>query len=248
MVLGPLRFTNANGGTADFVYPGPAIDMQSPASARAVDGTTYLIYSQSLDMSQWEIATGAYTASSKTFARTTVTANSLGTTAKINFGNPPQVVVYDPITIPAPTVEIPSGSAMLFQQTAAPTGWTKVVTYNDCGLRVVNGTAGSGGANAFSTVMAQTVVGSHTLSVSEIPSHGHSVSDTHTHGYSEPTFPGGGSPFASGGGISISSSSLSTSGTNSGAISVLANGGGSAHNHSIVMNMTYVDIIIATKN
>jgi hypothetical protein len=36
-------------------------------------------------MSQWEIGTGAYTASTKTFARTTINANSLGTTAKINF-------------------------------------------------------------------------------------------------------------------------------------------------------------------
>lgn len=93
MTIGPLRFTNALGGTADWIYPGPTIDMQSPASAGAVDGTIYLIYAQSFDMAQWEIATGAYTASSGTFARTTVLANSLGTTAKINFGTPPQVFV-----------------------------------------------------------------------------------------------------------------------------------------------------------
>ena len=95
MVLGLLRFTNALGGTANFIYPGPTTDMQSPASAGAVDGTAYLYYAQSFDMSQWEIGTGAYTASSSTFARTTISANSLGTTAKINFGTPPQVVVFD---------------------------------------------------------------------------------------------------------------------------------------------------------
>jgi hypothetical protein len=95
MTLGPLRFTNAVGGTSDWVYPGPAIDLQSPASAQAVDGATYLIYAESFDRSQWEIATGAYTASSGTFARTTIIANSLGTTAKISFGNPPQIAVYD---------------------------------------------------------------------------------------------------------------------------------------------------------
>lgn len=93
MPLGPLRFTNASGGTSDWISSGVTIDMQSPASAGAVDGVTYLIYAQSFDMSQWEIATGAYTASSKKFARTTILANSLGTTAKINFGNPPQVFV-----------------------------------------------------------------------------------------------------------------------------------------------------------
>ena len=95
MTLGPLRFTNAAGGTADWVYPGPAIDLQSPASAQAVNADTYLICAESLDRSQWEIATGAYTLSSGTFARTTIIANSLGTTAKISFTNPPQVSVYD---------------------------------------------------------------------------------------------------------------------------------------------------------
>lgn len=93
MPLGPLRFTNASGGTSDWISSGGGFDMQSPASAGAIDGVTYLIYAQSFDMSQWEIATGAYTASSKKFARTTILANSLGTTAKINFGNPPQVFV-----------------------------------------------------------------------------------------------------------------------------------------------------------
>lgn len=95
MPLGLLRFTNALGGTANFIYPGPTIDMQSPASAGAVNGTTYLYYAQSLDMMEWEIGNGAYTSSSGTFARTTITANSLGTTAKINFTNPPQVIVLD---------------------------------------------------------------------------------------------------------------------------------------------------------
>ena len=95
MSIGPLRFTNASSGSSDFVYPGPTIDMQSPASAGAVNGNTYLIYSQTLNMNQWEIATGAYTASSGTFARTTILANSLGTTAKISFSTPPQVFVID---------------------------------------------------------------------------------------------------------------------------------------------------------
>jgi hypothetical protein len=33
---------------------------------------------------------------------------------------------------------------MLFRQTAAPTGWTKVTTYNDYALRIVSGAASTG--------------------------------------------------------------------------------------------------------
>lgn len=90
----------------------------------------------------------------------------------------------------------PSGTLMLFQQTAAPTGWTKQTTHNDKALRVVSGTVSSGGSSAFSTAMATPTVtgtvgisgapavgnlsvsvsgniGSTTLSTSQIPSHKH---------------------------------------------------------------------------
>lgn len=46
----------------------------------------------------------------------------------------------------------PSGTLMLFQQTAAPTGWTKQTTHNNKALRVVSGAAGSGGSTAFTSV------------------------------------------------------------------------------------------------
>ena len=36
---------------------------------------------------------------------------------------------------------IPSGTKMLFQQTSAPTGWTKITTHNDKAIRVAPGTA-----------------------------------------------------------------------------------------------------------
>lgn len=49
-------------------------------------------------------------------------------------------------------IDIPSGSTCVFVQTSAPTGWTKLTTHNDKSLRVVNGTAGSGGTVAFSSV------------------------------------------------------------------------------------------------
>jgi len=39
-----------------------------------------------------------------------------------------------------------SGTALVFAQTSAPTGWTKSTTHNDKALRVVSGTASSGGS------------------------------------------------------------------------------------------------------
>lgn len=119
MTLGPLRFTNALGGTANWIYPGPTIDLQSPASAQAANGAKYLIYAEATDRSQWEIATGAYTSSSGTFARTTVLFNSLGTTAKINFVNPPQVYVFD-ILPGLPANNTWTGSNVFNSNTGAP--------------------------------------------------------------------------------------------------------------------------------
>lgn len=59
-----------------------------------------------------------------------------------------------------------SGTKMLFQQSTAPTGWTKDTTnYNDHAIRVVTGTAGSGGTNALSTLDA-TASGTVSTSVS----------------------------------------------------------------------------------
>ena len=53
------------------------------------------------------------------------------------------------------------GTRMLFQQTAAPTGWTKDTTHNDKALRIVSGTASSGGTLSFSTVFGKTVTDGH---------------------------------------------------------------------------------------
>lgn len=56
------------------------------------------------------------------------------------------------VVIRAPDLPFPSGTRMLFQQTAAPTGWTKETsTYNDRALRVVTGAVSSGGSNPLST-------------------------------------------------------------------------------------------------
>ena len=58
----------------------------------------------------------------------------------------------------------PAGTSMLFQQTAAPTGWTKQSTHDDKALRIVTGTVGTGGSSAFSTALATPSVAGGTVS------------------------------------------------------------------------------------
>lgn len=59
---------------------------------------------------------------------------------------------------------IATGTLMTFQQTTAPSGWTKQTTHNNKALRVVSGTASSGGNQTFTAAFAaaRSVTGSNT--------------------------------------------------------------------------------------
>jgi len=54
--------------------------------------------------------------------------------------------------------EFATGTTLLFQQTTAPNGWTKQTTHNDKALRVVSGTASTGGSVGFTTAFASQAV------------------------------------------------------------------------------------------
>ena len=130
----------------------------------------------------------------------------------------------------------PSGTVMLFVQTTAPTGWTKSTTHDNKALRVVSGTASSGGSVAFTTAFSSGNTGAFTLSTNEIPSHRHTISV------------GGtvlGSQY-----LNVSSYNIADNGPLSGAAtnSVGLTGGGGSHTHSLSLAVQYVDVIIATKN
>ena len=88
-----------------------------------------------------------------------------------------------------------SGTKMVFNQTAAPTGWTKVTgSGNDHALRVVTGTVGTGGSVDFTTAFASQSIAAHTLSADSCTLAAHTISvsghtlatsemPSHTHSY-----------------------------------------------------------------
>jgi hypothetical protein len=125
----------------------------------------------------------------------------------------------------------PTGTRMSFNQTAAPTGWTKDTTaaINDSILRLVTGTVSSGGSTAFSTWNSSGTTGGYTLSIADIPSHNHTFS----------------SPFNTTG---KSGSGIVTGGASDNPVTINNTGGGGAHSHSLSNNLKYYDFIIATKN
>jgi hypothetical protein len=146
-----------------------------------------------------------------------------------------------------------AGTVMLFAQTSAPTGWTKNTTTGDnSALRVVTGTASTGGSVAFTTAFTSQTptitvsaisgsAGATTLTTPQIPSH------THPHNYAPRGFSGGGAGdnwVRNGGGPYV------TGGT----------GGDGSHTHpfsfssgtatssAINLAVQYIDVIRASKD
>lgn len=155
-----------------------------------------------------------------------------------------------------------AGTTMLFVQTAAPTGWTKSTAHNDKSLRVVSGTAGSGGTSAFSSVFGSRTpggsvsvsgsVGSTTLDSSQIPSHNHLGGSWQIYDAASPNY---GSYSAS-----ITNPLGRWVGTNTAYLAYTSStGSGGSHNHSFSGSgsftgsamdfaVQYVDTIIAAKD
>lgn len=257
-----VLFTPVSSGTVDFVVSAEVAGYMTPALAGAPTGV-YKYRAESTDLTQWEIGEGTYTSGTTTLTRDTVLYNSSGSgTAvgqsgagtKINFTVAPSIgfvqAVEDTLGIDQTnsftttqksqarlniSADFETGTVALFYQAAAPTGWTKLVTQDDKALRVVSGSGGvAGGTNAFSTVMAQTVVGSSTLSTAQLAAHAHTPSGGLTNWYGAAAG-GGGAALVGGSGASTSTSTSNT-------------GSGSSHNHTITMSVQYIDLILASKD
>jgi hypothetical protein len=147
-----------------------------------------------------------------------------------------------------PEAQFPSGTRMTFNQTAAPTAWTKDTSVDNAGFRLVSGSVGSGGTvdftTAFSSSTAVTVssisgsAGDTTLSTPQIPSHNHAIFGKGGPGGTEGVFTRQSPP------------DLPNAPTSS-------TGGGGSHNHPFIFSsgagtvnlaVKYVDLIIAQKN
>ena len=151
-------------------------------------------------------------------------------------------------SVAPPSAEFSSGTRMTFNQTAAPTGWTKDTSTDNAGFRLVSGAASTGGSvdftTAFSASRAITVTsvsgsaGATTLSTPQIPSHTHTLPDGGNFGEGATVFPTG-------------------TGPQSNFRATTATGGGGSHDHpfsfssgagTVNLAIKYVDLIIAQKN
>jgi hypothetical protein len=156
----------------------------------------------------------------------------------------------DPDVWTSPTTGIldaPTGTRMLFQQTSAPTGWTKITdaAYNNVAIRLVTGTVSSGGDIDFTSAFSATLASEgHALTVNEIPLHGHPARFT----------PGGGSKTNDTGGIAMENSNVGVNhAAFTGALSdtpgrqIGCTGGDEEHTHTIDIAVKYRDFILAEK-
>jgi hypothetical protein len=159
------------------------------------------------------------------------------------------------------TQAFPSGTVMLFAQTAAPTGWTKNTTTGDnSALRVVTGTASTGGSQGFTTAFASQTptgsvsitavsgtAGSTTLTTPQIPSHLH-ANNTRAGGYGPlytvfaRTGPSPGAPV-----VNVNTGSTGGGGSHDHPFS-FSSGSGTFTGNAINLAVQYIDVIRATAN
>ena len=137
-----------------------------------------------------DTATGLYLSGSHQISMThngsvkTVFASDGGVTVAGDLTAAGDLTVAGAATVAGdPVTAFPSGTVMLFRQAAAPTGWTKVTTYNNYALRIVSGTPSSGGTVAFSDLFNASVtnLAQHNHGVTD-PGHNHTKTDTNVGG------------------------------------------------------------------
>jgi hypothetical protein len=155
---------------------------------------------------------------------------------------------------PTPS-EFVAGTKMLFEQTAAPTGWTKNTTHNDKALRLVSGAASSGGTTAFTSVFAsrtllQANLPSYNLSLASLTgsvgtaiTNGADVTRNFSESNNNNSQSGGGSNIVNS--VSWDEDTLAlASGTVAFGGTLPSGGSGTA----VDFDVQYVDVIMATKN
>ncbi len=150
----------------------------------------------------------------------------------------------------------PSGIQMLFQQSAAPSGWKKLTNYTDCALRLTGEGTGSrtdgmafsfcfAAARGTTTTQISMGVNGSTLSVGQLASHSHDVK-IWSYGKAFNPFDDDDSSTSQ----TILGSGSGTSNATGWRGSNEAHGHGTwntAHGHQIWMNVNFVDFILCEK-
>lgn len=146
----------------------------------------------------------------------------------------------------------PVGTLMVFQQTSAPTGWTKQTTHNDKAFRCVSGSCSSGGTTAFSTAMATPSV-SGSVGINGTPDSGNlavsvsgNISNTtlsnnqiSSHSHTERRISGSDGNYSGYYGAQYASDGQNLqNAVNSGMGSAGGGGGGGSHNHAHTLSGT----------
>jgi hypothetical protein len=154
------------------------------------------------------------------------------------------------------TKAFPTGTRMSFQQTAAPTGWTKDTTagLDNSAMRIVTGSVVNGGSVNFTTAFAsQTPTGSvsitsvtgtagaTTLTTPQIPSHSHTVNS----GNYTPGPPNGVRHVTMNGATPFSINATGGGGSHDHPFS-FSSGSGTFTGNAINLAVKYYDFIIAT--
>jgi hypothetical protein len=218
------RMTTATTGTGTITLGSAVSGYLTFAGAGVANGetVTYAIK----DGANSEIGEGVYTASGTTLTRTVI--KSTNSDSAINLSGAAEVFITA-----SHRHFFDQGTAILFQQTSAPTGWTKQTTHNDKALRVVSGTASSGGSSAFSTVFGKTATDATTITTSTSPSHTHNQQ---------------GSSGTGGGAGDFCTVASNNSSPTSGRFTTSSVGSDGSHTHGMDIRVQYVDVIIATKD
>jgi len=248
---------NTTGGFAIRVIGGSGTGVNIPNGTTQFvycDGTNFIAASAAFTNGSVLSVSGGGTGLSTLTANNVILGNGTSNPTFVAPGTTGNVLTSNGSTwTSASSGDFASGTRMTFNQTNAPTGWTKDTGTDNAGFRLVSGSVSSGGSVDFSTAFtSQTPTGSvsissisgsagaTTLSTPQIPSH------SHTGGVSG----FGGQP------------SEGPSTTANGIQSTGATGGGGSHDHpfsfssgsatfsgnAINLAVKYVDLIIAQKN
>ena len=261
-----IRLAGSNSTTDDVTFVGH--NGITLSSANNVNGGTINIFAAGVAGTRYDL----FVPSGGTSIRLS------GTTASGNNNDEVAIVGGSNITITRNNAQqitingtsgssIPSGTRMLFQQSNAPTGWTKVTSagVNNRALRLVRGTVGSGGnttfSNAFNTsrTAGGGSVNNHSLTTEQMPRHRHFVASSASVGNINirSTTLNASLQVSSGTGVSRWYEGYNLAGTSGGAnigrSSQVGNSPAQGHSHtfsqpSFNLNVRYTDVIIAVKN